>query len=413
MKYHKLIFFLLLFFLPSQFGYHLWPEWSHVRGVRVDYLSPTLYFTDVLLYALFFFSAIDTKLRQTFLRRAKINKYIFLSLLVYAFINTAVSGNIFLTTYKWISVFKFLFLGMYVYLSDTSLKETTYVFATGVFIIFASVCWQMVFQKSGSGLFYFWGERRFFVNTPSIARQYFLGKEYLRPYAFFPHPNVLAGYLLALVPLFWWLPKSIIKYSCIFLAFMMIVLSASQTVWVSGILLAGASLSKFKLRLSWLIPLAIIFSFLTPLFLAQFLSWGPSIGRRFSLAVISLSMLKSNILTGVGLGNFIPSIFSFYQKLYGVITPETIYWLQPVHNIVLLLAAEAGLVGLLVIYFYLHKALGKNYLDSPLSFSFVAIILTGLNDHYWFTLQQSQLLGVVIVGLLFKQFSLPKKIKSR
>ena len=55
-RLEKTLFLLIVFFLSSKVGLHFWPEFSYVSGVRVDYLSPTLYFLDVLIIALFLFS---------------------------------------------------------------------------------------------------------------------------------------------------------------------------------------------------------------------------------------------------------------------------------------------------------------------------------------------------------------------
>src|SRR5687767_1088681 len=48
-----LLYTLLLLFLPTQLGKHFWPEYSLLSGFRVDYLSPTLYLTDMLVLLLF------------------------------------------------------------------------------------------------------------------------------------------------------------------------------------------------------------------------------------------------------------------------------------------------------------------------------------------------------------------------
>jgi len=42
-KLQQRLFWLLVFLLPVQFGRHFWPEWSYVMGLRIDYLSPTIY----------------------------------------------------------------------------------------------------------------------------------------------------------------------------------------------------------------------------------------------------------------------------------------------------------------------------------------------------------------------------------
>src|SRR5680860_1754307 len=42
-------FYLLILFLPTQVGKHFWLQSSFVYGLRIDYLSPTLYLTDILI----------------------------------------------------------------------------------------------------------------------------------------------------------------------------------------------------------------------------------------------------------------------------------------------------------------------------------------------------------------------------
>src|SRR5438045_3032019 len=50
------VFFLLfLFFLPTQFGKHFWPTYTIVSGLRIDYLSPTIYASDIILLAFLVF----------------------------------------------------------------------------------------------------------------------------------------------------------------------------------------------------------------------------------------------------------------------------------------------------------------------------------------------------------------------
>jgi len=50
MKFHQFFFFLTLVFLPTQLGFHFWPDWAMVMGRRLDYLSPTLYLTDITIF---------------------------------------------------------------------------------------------------------------------------------------------------------------------------------------------------------------------------------------------------------------------------------------------------------------------------------------------------------------------------
>ncbi|MEK7073923.1 MAG: hypothetical protein AAB960_01180, partial [Patescibacteria group bacterium] len=38
--------------LPTQLGWHMWPTWAYILGRKVDYLSPTVFLTDIILVAL-------------------------------------------------------------------------------------------------------------------------------------------------------------------------------------------------------------------------------------------------------------------------------------------------------------------------------------------------------------------------
>ena len=86
------------------------------------------------------------------------------------------------------------------------------------------------------------------------------------------------------------------------------------------------------------------------------------------------------------------------QKNFG-----QVYWLQPVHNIVLLLMAETGLVGLTLFLILIIKLFRLLLATKNFKFLMVfgTIILTGLFDHYWLTLQQNLLLLGIITGVSF------------
>ncbi len=49
------ILFLFFLLLPTQLGKHFFFPVSFIAGVRIDYLAPTLYTTDILFFLLFFF----------------------------------------------------------------------------------------------------------------------------------------------------------------------------------------------------------------------------------------------------------------------------------------------------------------------------------------------------------------------
>ena len=49
MRLHQKLFWLLILLLPVQLGRHFWPDFSFVLGLKIDYLSPTFYLTDLLV----------------------------------------------------------------------------------------------------------------------------------------------------------------------------------------------------------------------------------------------------------------------------------------------------------------------------------------------------------------------------
>lgn len=48
-QFHQALFYALIILLPVQLGRHFWPEWSYVLGLKIDYLSPIIYLTDILI----------------------------------------------------------------------------------------------------------------------------------------------------------------------------------------------------------------------------------------------------------------------------------------------------------------------------------------------------------------------------
>jgi O-antigen ligase len=91
------------------------------------------------------------------------------------------------------------------------------------------------------------------------------------------------------------------------------------------------------------------------------------------------------------------------QKQY----QEALY-IQPVHNIYFLVLSETGSVGLVVLLYCLwitYRRLKKNT-NFELLALFILILFLGFFDHYFFTLQQGQLLIVIIFGLFWSD---PKK----
>lgn len=396
----KLLFQLFIFLLPTQIGKHFWPEWSHVYGIRTDYLSPTIYLTDILVLLMLVVWILRTKVKTRLL-------FWKISLLI-AFLaaNIFFAQNPEAALIKWVKVAELAFIVLLVAkekkleIKSWVLKPLFLSLLTFSFIAFG----QFILQRTIGGLFYWLGERSFTLATPGIAKFNFLSQWYMRPYSTFPHPNVMAGFFA--VGLVLLLGKKYFHWSLLFVL-LAIVLSVSHGVWISLIIvglfyfLTRRRKELFKRLYVLIITLTIAISLILPIVsgnLLGTLEYSEEVHRRLSLTKVSGLMMAARPFVGVGMNNFIVELANSKNA------PLVSWWFQPVHNIFLLVFSEVGILGfglfLIFLSIVVRKGLSKK--DRTLALAFLLIILTGFMDHYWLTLQQTQLLGSVVLGLLFR-----------
>ena len=121
-----------------------------------------------------------------------------------------------------------------------------------------------------------------------------------------------------------------------------------------------------------------------------------SFTHRVELIKASIQMVKENWLLGVGLNNFIPNLPKFSSSFINA------WELQPVHNIFLLILSEAGVIGLVMFVLLIFDVL--TLANLPL----LAIVFTGMSDHYWLTLQQNILLLTFVLSFSYKRNTVKK-----
>lgn len=398
----------LLLLLPTQLGRHFWPAEAYLFGLKIDYLSPTLYLQDLLFLPLLF--SLVKKNWQNFFSKKKhliwAGLYLFL-----VFANIGFSPTPPVAFFSWLRLTELLLFGVYVS------QNAVWLFSllgrilplVLVFEFFLSLA-QVLGQSSVGGPFWLLGERTFTVFTPGIARGSWLGEVFLRPYGTFSHPNSLAGFtLVALILVLGKKKISVSDQLAIVLGFALLLLTFSRTVWLASFVLGLVFLlarlrAGFSKRLSlWHFPtLGIIFSLpLLAYFFSRTTIDASSFSVRWELAEFALEEVRRNPVFGLGAGHFVISL-SQNRPVW-----QWLYWLQPVHNIFLLVAAETGFLGLsffgyLILsgFFRLLKgAKEKEFLS--ILFALGALFLTGFFDHYWLTLIQNQLLFALVLGLSY------------
>jgi O-antigen ligase len=406
------LFKLLIFLLPTQVAYHFWPDWSYLFGIRVDYFSPAIYLTDLLILLL----VIPWLIKKLRTGKWSVKKaWPFLILLVFTLTNSFFAQRFQIAAIKWFKVWELILLGLFIANEKPFQKEgwvTTPLCFSLIFFSLVGVG-QFIFQRTIGGPLYFLGERHFSSTTPGIALFSFFGREALRPYSTFGHPNAMAGFFAASLLLVLFnkkrvLPDLFVK-TALFLSMLVVLLSFSQGVWLSlavvvFILLLTRKDNKLLKRIS---ILTLMLSVIGSVFLLAIVAKNPFLGQtskevvvtRLSLIKASAIMVTERPLVGVGVNNFI-------LKLPGKIPNAYLSWkLQPVHNIFLLVFSETGLIGLLLFFCLLFAAL-KNlsvHKDRQLMMVIILILLTGLIDHYWLTLQQNQLLFSLVLGLALRK----------
>lgn len=383
------LFFLFAFLLPSQLGRHFFAPFSYVDGIRIDYLAPTLFLTDIL--AVFLIAMYRKEVLHLIRQKAVI---ICLGLLL---LSGVFSLSFPLFAYRFLKVLEFL--GVFAALRAGWKRHRRAIadgLALGTVVQLPLVIFQMATRHSLQGVWYFLGERYMSLSTPGIAKATLNGTEILRPYGSFSHPNSLAGFFL-LVYLFFLVNPEIrnplFKYPVMAASTFLIFFSFSKNAILAYLLLTGLYFlwQKASCRICTLARLAV------PLFLAAiFLQAGSdplSLEKRATLMGQSLALIARRPLTGTGLGSYLLASSSFPGKY-------PYFFLQPVHNIYLLWAAETGLPAAGIIFFFLGKTLARLRKNKAALILALAVLFTGLADHYWLTLQQNWLLAAAIFGIM-------------
>lgn len=361
MKINYWLILLLIIFSPTQLGLHFWPEWSFVNGIKIDYLAPTIYLTDLFLVGLIIMTA--AKFRGS--KFLKTLTAIFLILLFLSGRGDALSAYWSLR-YLQIPIITWL---IYVNGKDLSFPKVINkcLSVSLIFILFLEA-WQFIIKKS-TGWWWVFGERSFSLSTPNVATIGLLGQKFLRPYATFSHPNALAGWLLLALFILWESkPRR-------FLAIAGILLTFSRNAILAG-LIGIISYSVFANRI--LAQSIIVFS-------------EDSSAERIILNQAALRIFQDHPVFGIGPGKLLPALPGYF--------PLGFWKLQPPHNIYYLVLAETGIVGLVILAIGLlsfYPFLKKNPVFFP---GLIAVFSTSILDHYWLTSQQNRILLGIFLGL--------------
>lgn len=301
-------------------------------------------------------------------------------------------------------------------------------------------------ENLGLGLL---GESPISRSDPGTSKVAVGNARLVRAYGTFPHPNVLAAFLvMGLLALFHFylhtmerralegraesflglnLYRRIAISAGIFIVAIGLTLTFSRAAWLTAFLAslpfvlagfrsearAGAERGGQPRRLSSLKFLA--FLLVINYLLFAILGWAafpraqvsgsePAVRDRVALNRIGLAVVRGNPF-GVGIGNQV--LTAVKRNLYVPHGFRESWTWEPIHNLYLLIAAEIGVVGLAAFLVFLCLLFIRAWQGgdprermTALTLLFTLLVL-GLFDHFFWTIEQGRLMLWLAIGMLW------------
>ena len=390
---------LWLLLIPTQLGRHFWLPESSVMGVRIDYLSIIFYATD-LAWILW-----------TWTQRKKIKiefNFFAMIMILMMGVNIIFAQARWVAVYHWVRIWQWWLTWQLV--AENKIEIVEYLKKiVPWWIVVESFLGLAQVVKGGSlnGIWWWLGERRFSYGGIGIAQIRLFDEGWIRAYGSFSHPNSLAGFLLLA---WWWFRKNfsgnrIFYWVVNWSAMLGIMLTGSRIVWMLTIALLIIEQFEIKKKF-WkdrkFLGDIFLFSGVIMLVLgiismnyriSDFVGgWDVlSFQKREKLAMSAGRMIRENPLFGVGAGNFMVNLPKYQSTGF--------YWMQPVHNIILLTWSEIGALGL-VMFLILGIGRLKTFKWKKQLWFLIIVGVTGMFDHYWVTLPQNAWLLAIILGVI-------------
>jgi O-antigen ligase len=404
MRLSKKLFFILVLLLPLNLGKHFEIHDSYVWGILSDYLVPVLYVQDILVLGILAFwlyeKGIPSRKNVLDFLNDRINQI--LILLIFA-VGFSVAGSDRLLSSGAIFLRLILYIFLFFYTKKEVEPEKDFgiilkLLAAGV--IFLSVLAAAQFIKQGSlfNNYLFLGEQPYTTSTWGINKENVLGVTKVPAYGLFRHPNIFGGFLSVVLI---WIVSRIKSSKLLIVAFILglagLFLTFSFVAW-AGFITGLASFfyiryygeTTYEERKGRIVvvflAMFLLINLLVPL-LVNFQQ--PSLFRRGSLYLFSLSTIAKNPFFGTGPGGFITGL-------------GDMRFTQPVHNIFLLVFSECGVFSFLlfvaVFVYAIKRMINPSYFFVFL-ISLLQIAFMGSLDHYFWSIHQTSALMWITLGL--------------
>ncbi len=397
----------LIFSIPTNLFKTFLVETAYVRGLQVDYLIPKFHLSDIFLITLFFVLIFKAENRKFLTKKIKALQYKpALGVLGILFILFQITSAHPIVSLLFLLRIFILTITCVIVANNTHLlKSQITISAVKITLIFQSLlAWYQYLTQGSLFNYYFFGETNLNAYA-GVAQSSLLGVQKILPYGTTAHPNILAG-VLTIFTLFLYnnLSKnSKIKHTEI----LMLMLSVSAILLTQSIsallgLLFGFTFiyfnkkNKISLTLKKISQLFLFLNIFVVFFLfalsSQDMKSSTSISRRNFLNTASLTMLQSAPITGKGLQNF-----TAYLEENST-NREVVRFIQPVHNILLLILSETGFIGIVLITLVLLPIIKKGKKIQHPEY-LLALLPIMVLDHYLLTIQSGLLLFSLTIWL--------------
>lgn len=418
----KLFFLLFLISIFFPIRYVVPTASSYATGLFSDFTSISLYSSDIFLFIAFFFI-----LWYNYKYFIKIFSFphilaIFWLILLVLLQYKSISGlNIwFLIKFLEISVVSYGTTAILFSQIDLKTKHLFFLLLVSLGTLQACIALLQFINQSSVGLNLI-GEQVIGPSLWGVGKIVSDGTTYIRGYGTFPHPNPLSAFLVASI-----FANIYLLNSTTWKKSIKIWLNLALFINVLGLTTAFSRGAFLALGIGLLVYFGLLiikqgiqgntYTFLK-VFLAcgiAFLIFKPFL---FSRATVSdqaivergiynqtaLKMIKDKPFTGVGIGESV-----LHMEQYSPV-PLNPWQIQPIHNFFLLSAAELGIIGAVILIWILLSHLKsliyilKSKFDPYfllLTSIFISFLVLMMFDHYFYTLQPTQMLLWIILGLI-------------
>lgn len=433
------LLFLIIIFFPIRY---VFPTTSSLTtGLYSDFTSISLYLSDIFLFIAFIFILWSNNWNIKLWLK---NKLILL-LIIWLILGTFIFKNS-------ISGLNIWYFAKFVELTIVSYGTTILIFKSqpprvktllllAVFVCLGtlqSVIGLLQFiNQSPIGLNLI-GEQVIYPNLWGVAKIVSGGTAYIRAYGTFPHPNVFSAFLVItiliniylLISTTWkritltWLNLALfintLGLTATFSRGAFLALGLGLVVYFGVLMIKHSARIYLSILLKILLALVLAFMIFKPWLLSRATISDQASVERKIYNQTALNIINDKPIFGLGVGESV-----LEMKRYSPVALNP-WQIQPIHNFFLLSAAEIGIPGMLILlwifFSHLKKLVSsikyrisgdlntkyliqntenKEYLYKltllTILFSFMVLMLF---DHYFYTLQQTQMLLWIVLGLI-------------